>query len=222
VAITLPPGPKASTRYRKTLTQYVARLESEDITTVAGLPVTTPARTVADCLRHLAAFDSVPIADAALHRGLFTLDDVRNVLQRQANWPYAGVAVMSLPLVDRRRESPLESRSAVVMHRYELPPPEPQVTIYDANGRFVAKVDFAWLRRGVVGEADGRGKYADGDDPVAVFDAEKDRQARLEALGLSVVRWNARHLLGDPPVLVERLRTAFAAGDGRRFRGRAA
>jgi very-short-patch-repair endonuclease len=108
------------------------------------------------------------------------------------------------------------------MHRYDLPPPEPQVTIHDRNGRFVAKVDFAWLRRGVVGEADGRAKYADGDDPIVVFDAEKDRHARLEAIGLAVVRWNARHLFGDPPVLIERLRAALEAGDGRRFKGRAA
>jgi hypothetical protein len=108
--------------------------------------------------------------------------------------------------VGGRRESPLESGSSIVMHRFEPPSLKPQVSIYDQRGRFVAKVDFAWLRRGVVGEADGRGKYADGEDPLAVFDAEKDRQARLEALGLVVVRWNGRHLLGDPPVLVQRLR----------------
>ena len=108
------------------------------------------------------------------------------------------------------------------MHRYALPTPEPQVTIYDPAGRFVGVVDFAWLARGVVGEADGHGKYADADDPVAIFDAEKDRQARLEALGLLVVRWNGRHLVGDPPILVQRLGSALEQGSGRRFTGQAA
>jgi hypothetical protein len=61
------------------------------------------------------------------------------------------------------------------------------------------------------------GKYAD--DPVRVLQAEKDRQARLEELGLVVVRWDWRHLHGDPPELVLRLRRALAAGDRRRFRG---
>lgn len=222
LATTVSPGPQRSTRYRTNLRQHVATLDDDDVTTVGALPTTGPARTVADCLRHLPAIDAVPIADAALHQGLTTLEEVRTVLRRQAIWPYCGVAGASVRLVDGRRESPLESRSAVVMHRHELPPPEPQVIIYDRAGRFVAKVDFAWLSRGVVGEADGRGKYADQSDPVLVFEAEKERQARLEGLGLVVVRWNARLLWGDPPPLVARLRAALEAGSGRRFTGRAA
>jgi hypothetical protein len=128
---TVDPAAGTSTRYASDHVIEVAPLGLSEIVSVRGLPVTTPARTVADRLHHLAALDGVPIADAALHRGLVTLDGVLDVLKRQVNWPYAGIAAMSLPLVDGRRESPLESRSAVVMHRYELPPPEPQVTIYD-------------------------------------------------------------------------------------------
>jgi very-short-patch-repair endonuclease len=96
------------------------------------------------------------------------------------------------------------------------------VKIYDQRGRFVARVDFAWLGRGVVGEADGRAKYVADGDPVAAFDAEKERQRRLEALGLVVVRWGWRHLEGNPPPLVERLREALTRGDAARFTGRAA
>jgi hypothetical protein len=160
-----------------------------------GLHVTSPSRTVADCLRHQDAFDAVPIADAAVRLGLCTAEQVAAVLALQESWPYATAGRMSLGLVDGRRESPLESRSAVVMHRHDIPAPVPQVTILDDRGRFVARSDFTWLERGVVGEADGRGKYLDG-DAVDTFDAEKDRQARLEALGLIVVRWNARQLVG--------------------------
>ena len=222
VTLTVDPTHGAGTRYAGDYARQVAPLTSAEIVNVRGLLVTSPARTVADCLRHVPAIDAVPIADAALHRRLAGLDDVREVLTRQGRWPYAGVAAATLPLVDGRRESPLESRSAVVMHRYALPTPEPQVTIYDPAGRFVGVVDFAWLTRGVVGEADGHGKYSDADDPVAIFDAEKDRQARLEALGLLVVRWNGRHLVGDPPILVQRLGSALEQGSGRRFTGRAA
>jgi hypothetical protein len=98
----------------------------------------------------------------------------------------------------------------------------PQVKICDQRGRFVARVDFAWLRRGVGGEADGRIKYVADGDPVAAFEAEKERHLRLEALGPVVVRWGWRHLDGNPPPLVGRLREALARGDASRFTGRAA
>jgi hypothetical protein len=159
--------------------------------------------------------------DAALHARLVTVDEVRQTLAYQSGWPYAAVAALALPLVDGRRESSLESKSAVVMHQHGLPMPEAQTVIYDGRGVFVGRVDFAWLNAGVVGEADGRIKYT-GRDPVAVIEAEKERQARLEALGLIVVRWGWRHLAGAPPPLVERLREALARGDASRFTGRAA
>ena len=111
--------------------------------------------------------------------------------------PSPGWAALALQLVDPLRESPIESKSAVVMHQHHVPPPEPQVCIEDPSGRFVARVDFFWRQYGVVGEVDGRVKY--GDDAARAIEAEKDRQARLEALGLIVVRWDARHLFGGCP-----------------------
>ncbi len=221
VTATTAPGRGRRPQRRAGLTVQVAGLLEADRQLARGLPVTSPARTLADCLRLLPAIDAVPIADAGLAR-LRRLGkaDVEAVLARQAAWPLAAVAAASLSLVDPRRESGLESRSAVVMHRYGIPDPIPQVEIRDARGRFVARVDFAWLEHGVVGEADGRVKYAD--DAGRVVEAEKDRQAQTEALGLIMVRWGAKHLHGDPPEMVTRLHAAFAAGDASRFRGRVA
>ncbi len=156
-----------------------------------------------------------------MRRTLCTVEEIATVLARQESWPYAAAGLAGLRLVDGRRESWLESGSAVVMHRHDIPAPVPQVTILDAHGRFVARNDFAWLDHGVVGEADGRSKYLNA-DAVDAFEAEKDRQARLEALGLIVVRWNARHVRGDPPPMVARLRTALGRGNRSRFTGRAA
>ncbi len=220
---TTPAGLGRSTRYSPLLRREVAPLPARQVTAVAGLPVTTLARTLADCLRHLDLLESVPMADAALYAQTSRLDglslnQVARVLDEQASWPYAHSARRALPLVDGRRESVLESRSALTMAAHGLPAPQPQARIVDASGRFVARVDFLWKDRGVVGEADGAGKYRT-DDPARVIQEEKDRQARLEALGLVVVRWDWRHLVGDPPELVVRLLRALEAGDGRRFRG---
>jgi hypothetical protein len=220
VHVTVVPG-SARPRVGVDVTRHVASLPTEHVAQIRGLPVTTVDRTVADCLRHLDALESVGIADAAVRTGATTVAAVRQVLEVQSGWPFARVAALSLHLVDGRRESSLESRSVVVLHRAGLPLPVPQVSIHDERGRFVARVDFAWLEHGVVGEADGRVKYADG-DAVRVIEAEKERQARLEALGLIVVRWGWRDLGGPEPRMVLRVSQALERGDPARFRGRAA
>ena len=218
--LTVDPTSRLTTRRDAEVDRQVARLPVAEVRRHRGVRVTSPARTVVDCLRRLPTRDAVAVADAALRQRLCSTAEVEAVLASQSDWPFAVVAAQALALVDPRRESALESRSAVVMHEHKVPTPEPQMSIHDARGRFVARVDFAWLAFGVVGEVDGRVKYLDG--AAHVIEAEKDRQARLEALGLVVVRWDVRHLYGAEPVLVQRVMAALARGDGRRFRGRAA
>jgi hypothetical protein len=86
----------------------------------------------------------MPLADAALHAGSVTLEQVHRVLEREASWPFADAASRAVPFVDGRRESVLESRSGIVIQQHGLPAPTPQVKIFDANGRFVARSDFGW------------------------------------------------------------------------------
>ena len=214
VWLTVPAG---AVRRGPALVQQVAPLPPGDVIEVGGLPCTTPARTLVDCLRHMPAEEAVAICDAALRQGAVTEAELAAVLAER-RWPRAAAASALLPLLDGRRESGLESRSAVVMHRHALPTPRSQVRILDERGVVVARVDFAWLEQGVVGEADGLVKYGDG--AARSIAEEKQREASLQALGLIVVRWTARHLHGDPPLLVVQLRAALQQGDGRRFRGR--
>ena len=216
--LTVAAGHGARTHYPPGLVQEVATLAADDVEARRGLRVTTLARTVADCLRHLQAPDAVAIADAALHSGRLTGETLARAVERQRSWPLAARARATLPLVDGRRESPLESRSAVGMHRHGLPAPLCQVEVRDRRGRLLGRADFVWPEARVVGEADGRSKYP-GRDAADVFEAEKDRQAAFEALGIVVVRWGARHLAGDPPPFVARLRTALASPPGRPFTG---
>jgi hypothetical protein len=216
VWLTVPAGGR--TRRDEAVVQQAAPLPATDVTARHGLPCTTAVRTVADCLRHLAPENAVVVADAALRAGLVTKEELVALVQ-QHRWPRAAAATAVLPLLDGRRESALESRSAVVLHRHQVPAPRVQVRVLDDRGRFVARVDMLWEEQGVVGEADGLVKYAGAAPARAVAD-EKQREARLQALGLVVVRWTAQQLDGDPPLVVEQLRAALASGDGRRFRGR--
>jgi hypothetical protein len=218
VWVTLPPGSRP--RRDGDLVRQVASLPLDEVSRVNGVPCTTAARTVSDCLRHLPAIEAVPLADAALRDGRVTSAELSAAVGRH-RWPRAGAATELLGLLNGKRESVFESQSAVVMHQYGLPKPAEQARIADDRGRVVARSDFVWLEQGVVGEADGLLKYS-GEDSARVVAAERAREARLRALGLVVVRWTVAMLYGDPPMMVQQLRAALANGDGRRFRGRVA
>lgn len=93
-----------------------------------------------------------------------------------------------VPLLDARRETPLESESAWYFAA-GIPAPEWQVEIRDAKG-FIGRVDCTWDDTRLVGEADGRWKYATAE---AVY-AEKRREDRIRATGRDVIRWGRTDL----------------------------
>lgn len=229
--LTVPSEPGRAARRTPVVVVTMAALPAADVEPVgpsvwgAPIAVTTRARTVVDCLRALPAHDAVAIADAAARRGT-SRAAVGAVLDRQVGWPRIRRARDLLELVDPRRESWLESVSAVALHELGLPRGEPQVEVRTPGGVFVARVDACWRDLGVVGEADGWGKYT-ADDPTPsgaqrVLRSEKRREDALRDLGLEVVRWDARGVL-DPArraATAERFRRAVARADPRRVRAR--
>lgn len=219
-----------ATRRLDGLVVQVAGLSPSDVRRRRGVDVTSPARTVADCLRHLRTADAVAIADHALANGEVDPAQLLDVVRRQELWPYAAAAARALPLVDARRESWLESWSFVRLWEVGIPLPEPQVEVFDDDGRFVARVDGVWRRYGTVCEADGRQKYSDEDDgAVSTEEArrraaarvvkEKVREDLIRDTGLEMVRWGTADVAGALPAVVRRIHGAWRRGDPRRFRG---
>jgi hypothetical protein len=198
-------------RVRNAAHVLVAPLTPEEVTRADGVPVTTLARTVADCLRHLSGADGLAIADAAARRGL-PVSRLRAALENQAGWPGVVQARELCELIDGRRESPLESWSALAFHHWSVPAPRWQVVVRAADGEFCGRVD-AWWPAGLAGEADGRAKYAlqaaeragagtepGGMDADALLDAlqrERGREQSLRRAGAEVVRWGSRDVLSD-------------------------
>ncbi|HEX4464930.1 MAG TPA: type IV toxin-antitoxin system AbiEi family antitoxin domain-containing protein [Solirubrobacterales bacterium] len=123
-------------------------LGSGDVTLHRGIPVTTPARTIAD-LREAAS---------ARRRSAISGRELRKAI-RQAN-------VLGLPISDRdarvRTRSDLEDDFLRLCRRHRLPPPEVNVRI----GPYL--VDFLWRERRLVVETDSyiyhRGEVAFQDD----------------------------------------------------------
>ncbi|MCX6433100.1 MAG: hypothetical protein NTX29_10030 [Actinobacteria bacterium] len=94
----------------------------------------------------------------------------------------------------------LESASFAYFVEHRLPLPRLQVELRTDAGRFVARVDVLWERSRLVGECDGRLKYAVADD----LYREKRREDEIRALGYGVIRWGMADLRS--PALAVRIR----------------
>lgn len=200
-------------------------LPVDHVTLLDGLAVTTATRTVVDCLRVLRFRDSLAAADAALGAGVVTVDGLEQMRCEQARWPGIRTVDAALPLADARRESWLESASVAVAWTLGFSRPESQVWIHRLDGQLVGRVDLLWRAAGVVGEADGQGKYqGDFDDDWdrakagAFMVAERDRERALESLGFAVARWDTSALLHGGRGLDSRLREAGRRANPGRIR----
>lgn len=177
-------------------------LPSEDVVELgAGLRVTSAVRTVLDCARALQAVDALAIADAALRR-LVAPGSLEAALDRFDGWPGCCQARSVVRLADGRRESSLESWSTWAFDVSGVPAPVWQQDLRDDRG-FVGRAD-TWWAEGLVGEADGRAKYAlaaaerggvDAAGLAEVLAAEREREARVRRCGADVVRWGAADVL---------------------------
>ncbi|GAA5123776.1 type IV toxin-antitoxin system AbiEi family antitoxin domain-containing protein [Haloechinothrix salitolerans] len=128
-------------------------------TTKHGVALTSAARTVIDLARSLTLREGVVLADSALRQQLATLPELHTLARDCYTTPGICGAYRAIEHADPKSESVLESLSRVAMREQGLPEPRTQVVICDAYGP-IARADFFWERFGVVGEADGIGKYA--------------------------------------------------------------
>ena len=178
-----------------------------------GVRFTDVARTVMDISCEGGVRAGLVVADAALGRGLTTRAELARAAAEAYGRPGTRAGRRVVDFADGRSESPLESLSRLALDEL-VPSPQLQSVILDELGRFIARVDMLWPELGVVGEADGFGKYTD----VGVLHAEKRRQERLEEHGLIVVRWGMSDL-ADADALVARVLAAHrrAAQPGRRW-----
>lgn len=172
--------------------QHNFHLPTAHVTDVDGFRVTTAARTAIDVARVTGLEWAVCVADAALHQGLASPDDLSRTLGEIGPAHRLRVARRTVELADGRAESPLESVSRVQMMRLGLPMPELQFRL-DVPGLGAVRADFAWPDYGLIGECDGWSKYGalvpTGHTALDVVRAEKRRENGLRRLGWWVTRW---------------------------------
>lgn len=208
--LTLAPGGGTGHRRYAGVVVHKAGLPATHVVQVEGLPVTSPERTVVDIARTRSRRSALIPLDAALHIGALTPRQLAQVVADCAGWPGIHGARVLVAFADRRSESPLESLSRLLFADQSLPMPTPQVVV--RAGGWTARADFLWEAEGVIGEADGLGKYAD----LADLRAEKLREDRLRDLGFEVVRFTWDDVVRRAPATATRIRVALARGARRR------
>jgi len=187
-----------------------ASLPTTHVATVANFPATSLARTLVDLGRNRSVGAALIPLDHALHQHLVTCAELNAVLQDCRRWPGIKKASEVVGFGDTRSESPLESLGRLCLHRHDLPMPVLQHEIVLQGGQRT-RVDFYWEDGGVIGEADGLGKYTD----PAVLRAEKLRQEQQEAMGFIVVRFTWVDITGHPGRTAGRFLAALARGRAR-------
>jgi hypothetical protein len=179
-------------------------LPADDVTRTRGVPVTTPLRTALDLARALPPVDAVVALDALLRTGLVRLTDVRSAAAA-ATGRGCRRARDAAARADGLAESPQETRLRLLLHASPLPLPLAQHTVRDAEGRFVARVDFAWPGARLAVEYEG----AWHGEPQNVV-RDRARLNRLTAAGWRVVFVTAADLR-RPAQLLTRIAAALAA-----------
>lgn len=150
-------------------------LTSETVTSHRNIPVTTPARTIADLYR------------AGLTRGcpaaISSWDLRRAIRQAEVFGLRTGAEILT-----KRTRSDLELLFLRLCRRHGLPHPEVNAKVGSIE------VDFLWRDRRVAVETDGY-RYHRGR---AAFEDDRARDLKLRELGYEVVRLSDRQVADDP------------------------
>lgn len=168
---------------------------------VAGLPVTSPVRTLTDLAGSMAMVDLVVMSDSALHRGSCELPALRN-----APAPSRGAVRWrrTADLVDGRSESPWETLLRLVHVISGLVDVEPQVELRDEHGLFIGRGDLWLVGTRRLHEFDGgvhRGAKQHG------IDLARDKRCargRYERYG-----YTAREVIATPGLVIRDAEAAF-------------
>jgi len=143
-----------SSRQQRGLLVRDETLESDEITLIRGLPVTTVVRTAFDLGRHLPRGQAVARLDALMRATPFLIDDVNVLAQRHKGGRGLRKLNAALSLVDGGAASPKETWLRLLLLDAGLPKPASQIRLVHGR-RLVAVFDLGWEEYKVAAEYDG-------------------------------------------------------------------
>jgi len=143
------------------------RLPDCDVTTVDGIPVTTPERTILDLASCFPSERYLEyVVQAARRKKLVTYESTRSMFDRHARRGLKGVRALRVVLdswdpASRPTESEMETRLVQVLRDHGCPEPVTQFEVRDAAGELVARTDAALPQWRIVIEYDSKQEHSD-------------------------------------------------------------
>lgn len=174
-------------------------LAPEDICHVDGMRVTTVARTVFDLGRLLPCAEAVPVLDALMNKSGIGRETVWSLAD--ANPGVRGIdrLRMSLAQADGAAESPLESRTRLLLRHTGIPGLQTQIPFYDQWGLMWNRAAMGWPRWKLAVECD------EEKDSAGYRAWVHSHTAELESYDWAVV-WVTASMVSGQNDIVERVR----------------
>jgi very-short-patch-repair endonuclease len=178
-------------------------IDRDEISTVDGMRLTTPARTALDLAKRYPMDVSVAAIDALAQAVELKPVDIDLLIDRYRGRRGMRRARAALELIDDGAQSPKETWLRLLLVRAGLPSPQTQIAVRDEWGYAKAYLDMGWEELKVAVEYDGDQHRTDRSQYV------KDirRLEMLERMGWIVIRVIAED---HPEDIVRRVREALA------------
>jgi very-short-patch-repair endonuclease/predicted transcriptional regulator of viral defense system len=186
-------------RSRRTVEFHRAAMQSDEITSLRGIPVTTVPRTLLDLASVLKRGQVERAVNEAETRRLLDFATLERLLARHAG--RRGVPALR-GILDSRRlgamvvRSELEERFAGVLDDRALSRPEFNAQVRVADGRWI-ECDCVWRAQRLIVELDGHAFHS----TPGAFERDRERDRFLHAAGWRVIRVTWRQLELDAEAL---------------------
>ena len=186
------------------------RIEPADMTVVAGLPVTSWARTIVDLADVLPTARVVRLLEEAVMAGIYDEGELTAARGRAAGRSGARRLQEALAQghhhIPQRTRSPLEERFLDLVRSAAPPLPRPTCNAHVDLGGKLVEVDVLFHDAGLVVELDSRRHHSH--QCSVVRDEARDRA--LDDAGFELIRLTWRDVVGLPEPTIRRLRGSLA------------
>jgi hypothetical protein len=188
------------------LTIHSDMLAPGETQTIAGMCVTTPARTAFDMGRRLGLEDGVQRIDALMNSTDVKVADVEAVIARHPGVRGLNQLRQTIDLVDGGAESPYESLTRLLLIKAGFPRPQTQIRVIDKHGK-VWRIDMGWLEWLVGVDFEGAHHWTNPKQRTK----DVERYAVLPELGWIDVRLTSGIYHNNPQSFLDRVGAALIA-----------
>lgn len=184
---------------------YRARLDEDDVELCGVLPVTSPLRTALDIACSTDFEEAVIALDSALRSGGVGYQQLCSSFHAsRSNGVRA--ARLALDAADPLSGSVIETEARLLFASAGLPRPTSQFLVRSAQGRAIARVDFAWEGAMLAVEIDGFAYHSASGD----FQRDRRRQNVVQIDGWLMLRFTAADIRTNPDYVIGLIRLALA------------